>query len=256
MSGNYFDVLGVRATLGRTFASEEDVTPNAHPLVVLSHKIWQRRFAGDPQVLGKTVRLNSHPFTVIGVAPAGFAGVYGGIAQDICVPLQMQSKVTKHVEDLNQTGRWMQIMARMQPGETIERAQAEVTLLASQLEKAEPERNRDWKIQVFPLIRAQRGLQSSLAPVLLIVMGVVVLVLFIACANLAGLLLTRAMGRQKEIAVRLALGASRGQLVRQLLTESVLLAAIGGVAGVFVSAWRRRASWRCSRWAKSTWGST
>ena len=241
VSGNYFDVLGVRPSQGRAFTQQEDLTPNAHPLAVISHKLWQRRFASDSNILGKTVRLNSHPFTVIGIMPPGFSGVYGGIAQDVWVPLQMQSQVTKHEADLNKTGRWMQIMARLAPGVTLEQSRAEVALLAAQLEKAEPERNRDWRIQVYPLLQAQRGLQSSIAPVLFIVMGVVGLVLLIVCANLAGLLLSRAVGRQKEIAVRLALGAGRGQIVRQLLTESLLLSAIGGVAGVIASAWTAQA---------------
>jgi len=239
-SGNYFDVLGVRAALGRTFRPEEDVAPNANPLAVLSHRIWQQRFSGDPQIIGKTIRLNAHPFTVIGVLPPEFAGVYGGIAQDVWVPLQMQSQITKRDPDMNKTGRWFQIMARMKPGETVERAQSEVSLMAAQLEKAEPERNREWKITVYPLLKAQRGLQSTLAPVLLIVMAVVGLVLLIACANIASLLLTRAVGRQKEIAVRLALGASRWQISRQLLTESLLLSVLGGAAGLLVSAWTAR----------------
>jgi len=236
-SGNYFEVLGVHAALGRTFTPEEDLAPNANALAVLSHRIWQRRFSADPQIIGKTIRLNAHPFTVIGVLPAEFAGVYGGIAQDVWVPLQMQSKITKRDPDLSKTGRWFQIMARMKPGETVERAQSEISLLASQLEKADPQRNRDWKIIVYPLLKAQRGLQSTLAPVLLIVMTVVGLVLLIACANIASLLLTRAVGRQKEIAVRLALGASRWQISRQLLVESLLLSAVGGLAGLLVSAW-------------------
>lgn len=241
VSGNYFEVLGVRPSQGRAFTQQEDLTPNAHPLAVISHKLWQWRFASDSNLLGKSVRLNSHPFTVIGIMPPGFSGVYGGIAQDVWVPLQMQGQVTKHEADLNKTGRWMQIMARLAPGVTLEQSRAEVALLAAQLEKAEPERNRDWRIQVYPLLEAQRGLQSSIAPVLFIVMGVVGLVLLIVCANLAGLLLSRAVGRQKEIAVRLALGAGRGQIVRQLLTESLLLSAIGGVAGVIASAWTAQA---------------
>ena len=236
-SGNYFDVLGVRAALGRTFSQQEDVSPNAHPFAVISHRLWQRRFASDAGVVGKSIRLNSHPFTVIGVLPPGFAGVYGGIGQDVWVPMQMQSKLTQRDADLNKAGRWMQIMARLAPGETVERAQAEVTLLSAQLEKADPERNRDWRLMVYPLLKAQRGLQATMAPVLMIVMAVVGLVLLIACANIASLLLTRAVGRQKEIAVRLALGASRWQISRQLLTESLLLAAAGGTAGLLVSSW-------------------
>ena len=240
-SGNYFDVLGVRAALGRTFRPDEDLAPNESPFAVVSDRLWRRRFGADPGVLGRTIRLNAHPFTVIGVLPEGFAGVYGGIAEDVWVPLQMQSAISQRDPDLNQTGRWMQIMARLKPGETLAHAQQEVSLLATQLAAAEPERNRDWKLIVYPLLKAQRGLQSTLAPVLMIVMAVVGLVLLIACANVAALLLTRAVGRQREIAIRLALGASRGRILRQLLTESLLLAGIGGAAGLLVSVWTAKA---------------
>ncbi|MFY9609602.1 MAG: ABC transporter permease [Blastocatellia bacterium] len=247
VSGNFFDVLGVRAALGRTFLPEEDQTPNTHRVMLISHRLWERRFGRDPGLIGQQVTLNGHAFTVIGVTPAGFQGPEVLETNDIYVPMKMQAVVRPprggFSGDMNpdlltrRGSRWLRIIGRLKPEVSIEQAQAAMTTVAAQLEQAYPDTNRNTLATLFPVSKVDPRAYTQLISVAGLLLAVVAIVLLIACANVANLLLARASGRRKEIAVRLALGASRSRLVRQLLTESVLLSLAGGVGGLLLALW-------------------
>jgi predicted permease len=247
VTGNYFEALGVRAQVGRTFLPDEDSTPGGHAVAVISHALWQDRFAGDPHIAGRQLLLNGQPFTIVGVAPAGFNGAETGQTNDIYVPMAMQAVVRPpragysgemNPDLLSKRGpRWLDLVGRLKPGVTVGQAQAELSTLAAQLAASYPETNQGQTATVSPISKGdptQRGTLLSVAGLLL---GVVGLVLLIACANVANLLLARAAARRKEISIRLALGAGRGRLIRQLLTESVLLALAGGACGLLLAIW-------------------
>ncbi len=247
VTGNYFDVLGVRAGLGRTIMPEEDKTPNAHPVAMISHRLWQNRFGGRPDIIGQLLSLNGNVFTIIGVTPAGFEGAEILETNDIYVPMMMQAIVRpprggfsgEMNPDLLQRrgGGWLRMLGRLKPGMTIDQAQAGVSTVASQIEQAYPNENRGAIATLFPVSKIDPRAFKPLLSAAALLTAVVGLVLLIACANVANLLLARASARRKEIAVRLALGASRARLVRQLLTESTLLALIGGLAGLMLAVW-------------------
>ncbi len=247
VTGNYFDVLGVGAKLGRTISPADDQTPNAHPVVVIGHRLWQRRFNGANDVVGQHLKVNGYDFTVIGVTPAGFEGAELLETSDLYVPMMMQAVVRPprggfsgemNADMLGRRGpAWLGMIGRLKPGVSMEQAQAKVAVISQQLAQAYPDTNRDRIVTLFPVSKIDPQGYSPLLSAAALLLSVTGIVLLIACANVANLLLARASARRKEIAVRLALGAGRFRLIRQLLTESLLLAFLGGLAGVLLAVW-------------------
>ncbi len=238
VNGNYFQALGVRPALGRAFLPEEDKTLGTHPVVVIGHGLWQRRFAGDPGIVGREIWLNNTAFTVVGVAPEDFHGTFIGLTFDVYAPVMMHETFNGRSTRLTQRGNhWLDAVAKLKPGVSLREAQAQLDVISQQLGEAYPNTNKDVVGTLYPVWKAPYGATQVMGPVLLVLSGVVGLVLLIACANLANLLLARATVRRREIAIRLSLGASRARLVRQLLTESVLLALAGGALGILLGVW-------------------
>lgn len=236
VTGSFFDVLGVRAAHGRTFRPEEDSTPKTHPVAVLAHHFWQDRFEGDPAVVGRTVLLNRLPFTVVGVAPEGFHGAQVGFRPDLWVPLAMQELVVPGGNWIDERGsRWLMGLARLRPGVSPEQADAAIQAVSARLGQDWPDTNNGVVFRLVPFWKAPEGPSGFLMPVLAVLGAMAALVLLLACANVANLLLARALGRRREIAVRSSLGAGRGRLVRQLLAESLLLALPAGALGALLA---------------------
>lgn len=240
VSGNYFSVLGLRAQIGRTFLPEEDQTPDSHPVVVMGHGLWERRFGRDPAVVGKTVSLNRRSFTVVGVAPKGFTGTFIFGPADFWVPMMMHGAAQPGFDWYNERrGLFLFVFGRLKPNVTIERARAEMAVQARRLEQAYQNDNDGRGTSLLPLLETRvnpngRRRVFTLAGLLMTVVGIVLL---IACANLAGILLARAAGRRKEIAIRLALGATRVRVTRLLLTESLVISIASGAIGLLLSYW-------------------
>src|SRR5271163_4581358 len=236
---NYFDVVGVRAAIGRTFRAEANQALNSDPYIVLGHSLWERQFGSDPNVVGRIVHINGHPFTVIGVAPPHFFGTIVGIEAQYFVPMMMQPQVLPFENIEERAPTFVHILGRLRPGVTIAQTQAEFTAIAGHLAQEYPNPNVGNGVGVYvsPVWKAHYGVQDFLRSVLGFLMIVAVLVLLIACVNVANLLLARASAREKEIAVRAALGAGRGRLIRQLLVESLLLATAGGAGGIVLALW-------------------
>jgi len=240
VTGNYFSMLGLEPALGRAFGAEEREGSGAGSVVVLSHLFWQNRFGGDPSVVGRTLLLNGRPFSVIGVAPQGFLSLGRLLAVDAFLPVSGLPRLwgrENHLQDRSKHDFW--VMARLKPEVRLSQARAAVDLMAERLERAYPETNRGTRWLVVPENRARPLIVVSRVVPLVgaTFMGLAGLVLLIACANVANLMLARAAARQKEIAVRAALGAGRSQLARLLAGESLLLAGAGGLLGLLLALW-------------------
>jgi predicted permease len=252
VSGNYFEVLGVPAALGRTFTQDDDRVAGGHPLAVLSYSYWNRRFASDPAVLNQTLLINGHLMTVVGVSRAGFFGVQVGKSPDIFIPITMKAQMTPNWDGLeDRKDHWLAIIGRLKPG--VSRQQAEVSttslmrsILQDEVKLATYSNDQREKFLHRAIILESGGrgrpiLQSEVGAPLVALAAMVGLVLMIACTNVANLLLARGAFRQREFAIRLAMGAGRGRLVRQLLSESLLLSLLGGGLGLVAAAWTTKA---------------
>lgn len=250
VSGNFFQALGVKPALGRVFSpQEDDRVYKGHPVVVLGHDYWVTRFAADPKVIGQKIVVDNYPMTIVGVSAAGFNGLDPSHSPQIRIPIQMKPLMTPGWDEIgDRRSQWIQMFARMKPGYTVQSAKASLQPLLSQILRDEltmpgmqdttpyyRERFLKRQIQMEPAATGYSQTRLSYATALVVLMCMVGLVLLIACFNVANLLIARAVARQKEVAVRLALGASRRQLLGQLLVESVLLSVIGGVVGLFLS---------------------
>jgi len=242
VSANYFDAIGVHPILGRGFEPGEDAGRMAHPVTVISYQLWQGRFKGDPQIIGKTQRLNNVLHTIVGVMPEGFYGTFVGWAMQFWVPASMEENFEAGGYKLEDRGaRWIEAYVRLKPGVTLAQAQQEISAVAQRLETDYPATNRGRGVKLWPLWQTPFNNAGTLLPTLEIMLAVVVFVLLIACANVGNLLLVRSFARRHEMTVRLAIGAGRGRLLKQLLTEGLILAAFGAAGGLLVAHWCRHA---------------
>jgi predicted permease len=254
VSGTYFQVLGVGAALGRVITPDDDRERHGGTVAVLSYDYWRTRFGGDPNVLGKTIIANNHKLTIVGVSQAGFDGVDIGYVPNLRVPVSMKAEMTPNWDDMdNRRSRWVNVFGRLKPGVTREQALAVLQpyfhgILEQEVREAAFSNTTPFMREQFlkgtmdllPAAQGRSPIRQQLSQPLRMLLGIVAGVLLIACANVASLLIARAAARQKEIAVRLALGASRGRIVAQLLVESVLLAAVGGLMGLVIASWTVR----------------
>ncbi|MDX2152782.1 MAG: ABC transporter permease [Bryobacteraceae bacterium] len=254
VAGNFFEVLGVRPHLGRLITPQDDDPSNPNHVVVLQFDYWQSRFAGKREILGTAVRLNGAPFTVVGIAAPQFAGTNAGLQTQLWAPLNAKAAISPNLrkELADERYSWFNIIGRLKPGVALEQAQSELTVLYDRRKQEEltgpyftkfPDNKERFLRQSLLLIPADRGLsrlRNTFERPLVVLQWLVAVVLLIACTNVANLLLARAAARSREVAIRSALGASRGQLVRQLFVESTLLALAGGAAGLLLASWLTR----------------
>ena len=242
VSANYFDAIGVHPVLGRGFEPGEDVGSDAHPVAVISYQLWQNRFKSDPQIVGKMQRLNNVPHTIIGVAPEGFCGTFVGWAMHFWVPASMEETFESGGYKLEDRGaRWIEAYVRLKPGVTRAQAQEEISTIATRLENDYSATNRGRSIRLWPLWQTPFNNAGTLLPTLEIMLAVGAFVLLIACANVGNLLLVRSFARRHEMTIRLAIGASRTRLLKQLLTEGLILSTLGAAGGLLVAYWCRHA---------------
>ncbi len=240
VSANYFDALGVHPLLGRGFEPEDESGRNEHPVTVISYWFWKERFHSDPAIVGKTQMLNGVQHTIVGVAPEGFYGTFVGWPIQFWVPVSMQELFEPGGYKLeDRSARWIEGFARLKDGVTIVQAQEEVSTVAKQLEAQYPATNRGHDIKLLPLWKAPFNGASEMLPILEITLAVVFAVLLIACSNVSNLLMVRSFARQHEMTVRLAIGARKGRLLQQLLTEGLILSTIAVVCGLAVAYWCR-----------------
>src|SRR3984893_1764119 len=242
VSANYFDAIGVHPILGRGFQPGEDVGRSAHPVTVISYQLWQGRFKGDPEIIGKTQRPDAVVHTIIGVTPENFRGTFVGWAMQFWVPVSMEDNFEDGGYKLEDRGaRWIESYVRLKLGVSPRQEQEEISAIAKRLEADYPVTNRGRGAQLWPLWQTPFNNARTLLPTLEIMLGVVLFVLLIACANVGNLLLVRSFARRHEMTVRLAIGAGRGRLLKQLLTEGLVLSALGAAGGLLVAHWCRHA---------------
>src|SRR5881396_536170 len=242
VSANYFDAIGVHPILGRGFEPGEDTGRNAHPVTVISYQLWKGRFKGDPQIIGKTQRLNGVLHTIAGVTPEGFYGTFVGWAMQFWVPASMEETFEAGGYKLEDRGaRWIEAYVRLKPGVTLSQAQQEISAVSQRLEADYPATNRGRGIKLWPLWQTPFNNAGTLLPTLEIMLAVVVFVLLIACANVGNLLLVRSFARRHEMSVRLAIGAGQARLWKQLLTEGLVLSLFGAAGGLLLAHWCRHA---------------
>src|SRR2546423_11648965 len=242
VTANYFEALGVRPVLGRGFAPEEGVGRKSHPVVVISYETWKNRYGGDPDIIGKTQFLNGVQHTIIGVTPPEFHGTFVGVSFQFWVPISMQETFDPTGYKLEDRGaRAFDSFVFLKPGVTPGQVQDELSAIARRLENDYAETNRGHAIELLPLWRSPFNVAAELLPTLEIAFAVVLFVLLIACANVSTLLLVRSLRRQPEMTTRLALGAGRGRLLQQLLTEGLILSAFATAGGIVVAHWCRNA---------------
>ena len=242
VSANYFDAIGVHPMLGHGFDPGDDVGDDSHPVVVISYQLWRSRFKGDPQIIGKAQRFNNVPHTIIGVAPEGFYGTFVGWAMQFWVPASMEETFESGGYKLEDRGaRWIEAYVRLKPEVSRAQAQQEISAIASRLETTYPATNRGRGFSLWALWQTPFNNAGTLLPTLEVMVAVVAFVLLIACANVGNLLLVRSFARRHEMSVRLAIGASRVRLLKQLLTEGLILAALGTTGGLLAAYWCRHA---------------
>jgi predicted permease len=237
VSGNYFELLGVRAHLGRVILPDDDRAPGASPVAVVSHGFWQARLGGDPGVVGRTVRLNGFPFTVVGVATEGFTGHFVGFAMDVWVPLSMAAQAAPDETLDGRDSSWLELIGRLGPGVPLGSAQADLMRVAASLATEHPATHAGRGVNLQPTSGVDDDLRGPVAAFLAVLQGVAALVLLAASANVAGLLLARALARRRDAAIRLALGSGPWALVRQHLAETTLLFSAGGLGGLLLARW-------------------
>lgn len=242
VSANYFDAVGVRPILGRGFELGEDVGSNSHPVVVISYQLWRDRYKGDPQIIGKVQRFDNVPHTIIGVAPEGFYGSFVGWAMQFWVPVSMEEAFEGAGYKLeDRDARWIEAFVRLKPGVTRTQAQQEMAAISARLERNYPATNRGRSMAIWPLWQTPFNHARTLGPTLEVMVVVVAFVLLIACANVGNLLLARSLARRHEMSIRLAIGASRVRLLKQLVTEGLMFSALGTAGGLLVAYWCRHA---------------
>jgi len=239
VSGNYFSVLGVEPALGRFFGPEDD-TPGVSPVVVISHKMWRSRFGGRRDALGQSLRMNNTAFTVVGVAPARFEGVLLGIPSDVWLPNSMATVGYRFCDARSRDCTWLSMIGRLKPGRTLDEAQAEMSVMGSQLAAAYPSTNQGLGLRVTPLRGVHPSARADMVRLAALLLAAVTLVIAVACANAGSLLLVRSLTRRREIAVRLALGATRWSVAAPIVAEALLPALLGGAAGVLLAGWLGR----------------